>query len=211
MVHLVPICTNDTAADLAAIYLREAVRLHGLPQSIVSDRDPKFTSKFWRELHCLLGAELLMSTTFHPQTDGISKRTICLVNQILRSMVKPDQLDWLDKILLTEFAINSSVSASTGFAPFKLNYRYLPQTMAGISTDSAFTGVCKFAQRAHANLEMAHDALIGSCVNQTHYVNQSPKGRARKLVPKYIGPYKIVGANVETSSYTLELPPNLVE
>ena len=139
----------------------------------------------------------------------------------------------MEKIPLVEFALNSSISASTGFAPFELNYGYMPRTMSGLSTDSAFTGVKEFAQRARANLEMAHDVLIESRVNQRHYANQSrqqesgfevgdlvylstknlsiPKGRARKLVPKYIGPYKVVVANVETSSYTLELPPDLAE
>lgn len=75
MVHLIPIRTMGTAADLALVYLREVVRLHGLPESIVSDRDSKFTSKFWKELHRLLGAKLLMSTAFHPQTDGLSEQT----------------------------------------------------------------------------------------------------------------------------------------
>ncbi|RPD52181.1 hypothetical protein L227DRAFT_473515, partial [Lentinus tigrinus ALCF2SS1-6] len=66
----------------------------------------------------------------------------------------------------------SATSASTGFAPFELNYGYLPRTMAGIQTNSQFAGVQEFAQRARANLEMAHDVLIESRVNQTHYANQ---------------------------------------
>ena len=91
MVHLVPICTTTTASDLAWMYVREIVRLHGLATTIVSDRDSKFTSKFWKETHKLLGTKLLMSTSFHPQTDGASERMIRSVAQILRAIVRPDQ------------------------------------------------------------------------------------------------------------------------
>ena len=87
MVHLVPIRTTTTASELARLYVREIVCLHGLAGTIVSDRDSKFTSKFWRETHRLLGTKLLMSTSFHPQTDGVSERAICSVAQILRAMV----------------------------------------------------------------------------------------------------------------------------
>ena len=67
--------------------MKEIVRLHGLPETIVSDRDTKFTSAFWRETHRMLGVKLLMSTAFHPQMDGASERAIRTVTQILRTMV----------------------------------------------------------------------------------------------------------------------------
>ena len=91
MVHLVPIRTTTTASELAELYIREIVRLHGLAGSIVSDRDSKFTSRFWRETHKLLGTKLLMLTSFHPQTDSTSEHTIQSVAQILHAMVRPDQ------------------------------------------------------------------------------------------------------------------------
>jgi len=87
MVHLVPICTTTTASKLAWLYIHEIVRLHGLAGTIVLDRDSKFTSKFWRETHRLLGTKLLMSTSFHPQMDGALERAIRSVAQILRAMV----------------------------------------------------------------------------------------------------------------------------
>ncbi len=74
MVHLIPVHTKMTALNLSEIYMCEIVRLHGLPSSIVSDHDSKFTSKWWRELHHMLGSKLLMSTSFHPQTDGMTER-----------------------------------------------------------------------------------------------------------------------------------------
>jgi len=75
MVHLIPVHTTMKASELSWVYRKEIVHLHGLPSSIVSDRDSKFTSKWWRELHKTLGAKLLMSTSFHPQTDGQTERT----------------------------------------------------------------------------------------------------------------------------------------
>ena len=231
MVHLIPICTTDMAADLAGTFLKEIVHLHGLPQSIVSDRDPKFTLAFWQELHQMMGAHLLMSTAFHPQMDGMTEGTIHLISQVLCTIVSPDQLDWIDKIPITEFALNSSVSATTGFTPFELNYGYLPCTMVGIQTDTQYEGVCMFAEHTCDNLLIAHDPILTACVNQMHYANQHcqeepnikeetlvflsmqnlsfPKGCACKLILKFIGPYHVEVAHPEMSTYMLDLPEDL--
>jgi len=163
MVHLVPIRTTTTASELAQLYIREIVRLHGLAGTIVLDRDSKFTSKFWRETHRLLGTKLLMSTSFHPQTDGASERAIRSVAQILRAMVRPDQQDWPDKIPMVEFALNSAISSSSGFAPFELNYGYTPSVNPGIVPEPrAVPGVRHFVERALQNLADVHDAIIES-------------------------------------------------
>ena len=69
-VHLVPTTMQVTAKEVVWLFLKEVVRLHGVPKSIVSDRDTKFMSMFWHELHRLMGTKLLMSTAFHPQMDG---------------------------------------------------------------------------------------------------------------------------------------------
>ena len=232
MLHLILVKTMIKASELAWLYILEVVRLHGQPESIVSDRDSKFTSKFWNEVHRILGTKLLMSTSFHPQTDGASERAIRSVGQILRVMVRPDQKDWRLKTPMAEFAINSNISSSTGFAPFELNYGFLPTFVGGIKPqETAHPGVRQFADRAIHNLQMAHDAIIESQVNQTFQANKHrrsieayavgdkvflstenlnlPKGRARKLLPKYIGPYKIIASKPETSRYTLELPLEL--
>jgi transposase InsO family protein len=79
MIHIIPVSGKATASQLASMFLKEVVRLHGLPESIVSDRDPKFTSKWWKEVHCLLGTKLLMSTSFHPQMDGATEQANRLV------------------------------------------------------------------------------------------------------------------------------------
>ena len=234
MVHLFPCNVKDSATTIATYYIRDVVRLHGLPETIVSDRDSKFTSAFWREVHRTLGTKLLMSTSFHPQTDGASERAIRNIAQILRSVVTPDQRDWIDKVPMVEFAINSSVNTSTGFAPFELTYGYLPRMSKFDRETSKFPGVQAFADKARWNIQLAHDAIIQSRVRATHHANRRrteestpfaggdlvylstknlalPKNRAWKLAPKYVGPYRVVKAHPETSNYTLELPDELVK
>ncbi len=230
MVHLIPINTTTKASELALLFIREVVRLHGMPRSIVSDRDSKFTSVFWQETHRVLGVKLLMSTSFHPQTDGASERCIRNVNQILRTFVSPDQMDWSNKLPLVEFAINSSTNSSSGFSPFELNYGFIPP-MLEAPGQTAIRGVRDFAESAQHNLLTAHDAIIASRVSQTHYANKGrrrapvfplnglvylstqnlalPKGRARKLTPRFIGPYRIINRNVNANTYTLDLPQEL--
>ena len=154
MVHLVPIKTTIKASELAWKFIQEVVRLHG-PETIVSDRDAKFTSAFWHELHHMLGAKLLMSTAFHPQTDGASERAIRNVVRILWAMVQPDQRDWVTKLSMTEFALNSSISSSTRFTPFELNSGHMPMLMQPIKEGRplAVPGVRMFIQQAISNLE----------------------------------------------------------
>ena len=217
MVHLIPVHTTMTAMQLSWVYRREIVRLHGLPNTIVSDRNSKFTSKWWRELHRILGAKLLMSTSFHPQTDGQTERANRNVGQIFRSVVRHDQKDWVDRVDLTEFAINASVAETTKFAPFELNGGYMPSMIKEIRSDETIPkGIRQFAETALQNLADAHDAIIEAHVFQTNRMNARrqrepeimegslvylstknlnlPKGRARKLCPKFVGPWKVVKA-----------------
>ena len=78
----------------------------------------------------MLEAKLLMSTAFHPQMDGVSECAIHTMAQILRAMVQPNQHDWVEKVPMVEYAINSSISSSTGFVPFELNYGHMPIMMS---------------------------------------------------------------------------------
>ena len=82
---------------------------------------------FWHELHRLMGTKLLMSTVFHPQMDGVTERANCSIGQILRMIINDDQKNWAGKFPMVEFVLNSSVSATTGFAPFELNQGHMPQ------------------------------------------------------------------------------------
>jgi len=133
-----------------------------------------------------------------------------------------------------EFAINTSISESTGFALFKLDGVYMPRMICQLpESNTAPPGVRTSAQQALQNLAAAHDAIIASHVVQRHYSNACrhqeptikegdlvylatknlslPKGQASKLMPKYVGPYKVLQAYPETSNYMLELPIELIK
>ena len=112
--------------ELAYEFLKEIVCLRRLPTSIVSDRDSKFTSEFWTELHRLLGVQLKMTTAFHPEGNGQAEHMIQGVVHIIQASVQPDQQDWVLKVPMVEFVINASVNRATGYAPFELVYGYMP-------------------------------------------------------------------------------------
>ena len=229
LVHLIPLTTTTMAAQLALLFMTNVVCLHGLPETIISNHDPKFTSLFWTVLHWLLGIKLMKSTMFHPQTNGASERMIQKVSQVMRTLVRPDQLNWPKHLPAVEFALNSSMCASTGYAPFE----YIPQTIQSVG-ETIYTGVQDFANSTRDMVTRAHDALIAACIEQTHQANQRwqgddprlvvgnkaylstenlnlPKARARKLMPKYIRPCKIISCNKENSHYTLTLPNELLK
>ena len=107
---------------LSRLYIREIVRLHGVPISIVSDRDLRFTSRFWQSLQTALETQLLFSTAFYPQTDGQSERTIQILEDMLRACVLDSRGSWEDHLPLVEFAYNNSYQASIQMAPYEALY-----------------------------------------------------------------------------------------
>ena len=92
--HFLPIKNSDSLDKLAQLYVREIIRLHGTPVSIVSDRDHRFTSRFWPSLQNALGTKLHFNTAFHPQTDGQSERTIQTLKDMLRACVLEFRGSW---------------------------------------------------------------------------------------------------------------------
>ena len=129
MVHLIPSRINYNAPQIAELMFEHIYKAHGLPKNIISDRDVLFTSTFWSRLHKLIGTKLRMSSAYHPQSDGATERANRTVTQMLRQCIHPNQKDWVTKLPAIEFAINSARSASTGFAPFFLNFGRMPRTM----------------------------------------------------------------------------------
>ena len=107
---------------LAKLYVSEIFRLHRIPLSIVSDCDPRFTSRFWKELQSAFGTRLNFSTTFHPQIDGQSERLIQVVEDMLRGCVMELSGSWDRYIPLMEFSCNNSFQSSIGIAPYEALY-----------------------------------------------------------------------------------------
>ena len=128
MAHFIPLNTKTTAQNLAEVFVREIWRLHGLPTEIISDRDAKFTGKFWEALARLLGIKRLMSTAYHPQTDGQTERINQTLEQYLRIFCCYQQNDWTQLLPLCEYAYNNSMTTATGLTPFYANYGYHPRT-----------------------------------------------------------------------------------
>ena len=103
-VHFIPVKTTYTLDQVAELYIREIVRVHGVPNSIVSDRDSRFTSKFWKSIQHALGTKLKFSTSFYLQADGQSERTIQIVDDMLRACALKFQGSWDKYLPLLEFS-----------------------------------------------------------------------------------------------------------
>ena len=127
MAHFVPCSKTADASRVATLFFNEIVKLHGLPRSMVSDRDVRFTSYFWKTLWILMGTKLQFSSAYHPQTDGQTEVVNRSLGNLLCSLVGDNLRSW-DRILPSaEFAYNSTVSRTTGRAPFEIVYGQMPR------------------------------------------------------------------------------------
>ncbi|GJS27327.1 reverse transcriptase domain-containing protein [Tanacetum coccineum] len=230
--HFLPMRETDPMDKLARLYLKEVVTRHGIPVSIICDRDPHFTSNFWRSFQKALGTRLDMSTTYHSETDGQSERTIQTLEDMLRACVIDFGNGWEGHLPLIEFSYNNSYHASIKAAPFKALYGRKcrsPVCWAEVG-DARLTGpelvhetTEKIVQIKH-RMQAAHDRQKSYAdvrrkprefqVGDRVMLKVSPwKGVVRfgkrgKLNPRYIGPFKVL-AKVGTVAYRLELPQQL--
>ena len=129
MIYLIPSRTNYMAQQVTKLVFEHIYKHHGMPRAIISNRDSLFTSLFWLHLHKLIGSQLKMSSAYHPETDGATEHVNCTIIQMLHQCIGDKQRDWVAKLLAMEFAINSSRSESTGYAPFFLNTGRMPRPM----------------------------------------------------------------------------------
>ncbi len=120
MAHFIPTKDSAMAQETGRLFFTHVFKHHGLHKDIVSDRDPKFTSKFWRALWKRMGSELKMSTAFRPQMDGQTKRVNLVIQQFQRNYVAVDQHDWVDHLELAKFCYNNSEHSATGATPFQM-------------------------------------------------------------------------------------------
>jgi hypothetical protein len=132
MAHFIP-CHKRMTLCMLLICSLESVRLHGMPRTIVSNRDAKFLSYFWKTLWCKLGTKLLFSTTYHPQTDGQTEVVNRTLSTLLRAMIRKNIKTWEECLLHVEFAYNRAVHSATKFSPFEIVYGFNPLTPLDLS------------------------------------------------------------------------------
>lgn len=218
---------------LAELYIREIVRLHSVPLSIVSDRNPRFTSRFWKAFKNAMGTKVSLSSAYHPQTDGQSERTI---RRILEYLLRLCSLDfkgnWDEHLPLVEFSYNNSYQGIIGMAPFEALYgrrcRTLlcwfevgeksltgPEIVEG--TTAKVSLIQKWLQAAYDRQKSCADKRRRDLhfeVGDLVFVKVSPMrgvlhfGKKGKLSPRYVGPFEIF-ERVGDVAYKMSLPPEM--
>ena len=189
-------------------------KVFGMPKTIVSDRDPRFTGKFFMDLCKLLGIKQAFSSAYHPQTDGQTERTNRVMQDVLRHYVAPDGKDWDTHLSMAEFAVNNAYHASIQSTPFFLNYGRHPRVPGHPEFRSKVPraqGVeCRLqelwkraklcleaaASRAKADAD-AHRAVVTFVVGEkvllaTRYP-QPKTVLGKKLLPRFMGPFTLMG------------------
>jgi hypothetical protein len=229
--HFVPTTTTASAPDIAKIFLNQIFRLHGMPSTIISDRDSKFMSKFWKAFFTLHGTKLKLSTVYHPQTDGQTEQTNRTLKQMLSIFCCYKQNDWDKYLVHAEFAYNNSQQTSMKKTPFYLNYGQHPRTASTIG-HSIVPAAQDLAETISDLTRMAQDAIIEAQDQQAKYANMKHREvsyqtndmvllktdhlhpdtlaqqPSKKLRAHRIGPFKIVD-KIREVNYRLELPHNI--
>ena len=226
MLHYKPVKVIIDAPGLAEVIIDVVVRHHGLPDSIVTDRGLLFTSKFWSSLCYFLGVKRRLSTAFHPQTDGQTKRQNSTMEAYLRAFVNFEQNDWARLLPMAEFAYNNAKNASTGHTPFELNCGFHPRMSYEEDVDP------RSQSKSADELSVELRELMIVCRENLHHAQELQKRghnkevnprsyapgdkvwlnskyiktkRNRKLEAKFFGPFRILHP-IGKQVYKLELP-----
>ena len=221
MARFIPTHSTDTSKETADLFLREVFRHHGLPSNIVSDRDPRFTAKFWEALQKALGVELLMSTAEHPQTDGQAEAAVKVIQKLLKPFVFQGE-DWEELLPSLEFAYNDTTQSSTGQTPFYLNYGHHPtgvtrhETVDNPHAEDQVQYLLRLQEAARDAINDAQQVqrrnadrrrIAGTLIKEGDWVLLRRKeSEKRKLAPIADGPFEVT--KVGTNAVTLRFPRN---
>jgi transposase InsO family protein len=228
--HFIPAKDTDTARDVAAQFISNIFRLHGLPHDVVSDRGSRFTSKWWAEVERLLHIQPNLSTAFHPQSDGQTERVNQVLEQYLRTFCNYRQDDWHDLLPVAEFAYNNSFHSSIGMTPFFANHGYHPRLEFSLR-ESKIPAAHEHVRHLKEIHEAASAAISKALTTHSHHANKKrtaiPEDAFKpgsqvwllrrhihtdrpsdKLDDKRLGPFTIVKA-VGRSAFRLALPPSM--
>lgn len=210
MAHFVPCVTTISAVQVAKLFVTNVVRYHGVPSAIVSDRDVRFTSMFWKSLFKILGTSLRLSSAYHPETDGQTERTNRIIHEMVRNYINYQQNNWDEILVSCEIAYNNSIQASTGFTPYYLNYGHHPNFPLSLSlpasassstsplvpandqpsTDTTYDSTndtsTQLVQRMRDNIERAKLNLQEAQQTQAQYVNKRRRDVQYKVGDKVL-------------------------
>ncbi|KAI3756078.1 hypothetical protein L1987_55891 [Smallanthus sonchifolius] len=230
--HFLSIKETDKLDKLTRTYLKEVVSRHGVPISIISDCDARFTSRFWQSLHKALGTRLDMSTAYHPQNDGQTERTIQTLEDMLRACEIDFGNSWESHLSLVEFSYNKSYHTSIKAAPFEALYGRKcrsPICWAEVG-DSQLTGP-EIVFETSEKIVQIRNRMAAARERQKSYADKHRKplefqigdmvllkvspwkgvirfGKRGKLNPRFVGPFKIV-KRIGLVAYQLDLPEGL--
>jgi len=228
--HFVATTEGTSAEGLARLFRDNVWKLHGLPESVVSDRGPQFAAGLTKELNRMLGIKTKLSTAFYPQTDGQTEQMNQELEQYLRFFVEQRQKDWLEWLALAEFAVNNKTHTATKVSPFMANYRRELRMGGDIRKKGKVESAMEFVERMKKVHEEAEAALKKIQEEMKRYADRSRKETekwekgdrvllsikdlvfkerpARKLMERYVGPY-VIEEVVSSNAVKLQLPSSM--
>ena len=230
MCHFIACNEKISAKEVAVLYWNFVGKLHGIPSVLISDRDVRFTSKFWRELWRVLGTDLRMGSGFHPESSGQIERFNQLLEQTLRCTVHQmgEGRNWVEMLPLIEFAINNTPNRTTGYSAFFLNYGFHPlhplQLLHSV-TDSYNESVVSFLTRLQGDFDRAQQQLRKARDQMQQQADQHRRqvefqvgdevllstrnirfrNCPQKLQRRFVGPFQII-QKISRAAYKLKLP-----
>ena len=230
MTHFVATTEGTSAEGLARLFRDNVWKLHGLLESVVSDRGPQFAAELTKELNWMLGIQMKLSTVFHPQTDGQTEQMNQELEQYLQFFVEHRQKDWPEWLATAEFAVNNKVYTATKVSPFMANYRKELRMGGNIRRKGKVESATEFAQKMKKVQEKAEVALRKTQEEMKRYANRGRKETeewkkgdrvllstkdlvfkerpTKKLTERYVEPYAIEEV-VSSNTVKLRLPSSM--